>query len=157
MPSTIRVDDLGHEYQFHVVRQLITQPALNEFHTMLTTFARGYTMSTAIGAWQPLDGPGPFTEVVLVYRVASLAPSQAAELIEFLLVCSDMKDIYVVHPGGLARGHSLEPVRRSSPAADAIAEALAFRDAGRLHGTRDTGWPHENRDHAMTTRGWDVV
>jgi hypothetical protein len=102
--KTYRVDDLGHETVFHLVDDLISRDAFANWHGMLTDMALGYTRYCATGGW------GGEEEFITVYRVASLLDSQVADCIIFLLNYTGMKDVYVVHKDGVARGHCLEEI-----------------------------------------------
>ena len=98
----LRVDALGRETQFNVVHQSAPRHVWREFEGMLYEYALGFTRFFSIGGWKGS------TEGVYVYRVASLSASQRLVLIEFLLDKTSMKDLYVVHPDGLAYGYCYE-------------------------------------------------
>jgi hypothetical protein len=100
--KTYRVDDLGRETAFHLVNNLTPIAIFNEWEAMLTDMVLGYTRSNAWGGWRGKE------ENVTVYRVASLVDSDVVACIHFLLTSTDMKDVYVVHEDGIARGHCLE-------------------------------------------------
>jgi hypothetical protein len=100
--KTNRVDDLGRETVFNLVDELITIDASTKWNDMLTNMALGYTRYNAIGGWRGKE------ELITVYRVASLFDSQVVDCIDFLLHNTNMKDVYVVHKDGVARGHCLE-------------------------------------------------
>jgi hypothetical protein len=102
--KTYRVDALGRETVFHLVDDLITIDTFIEWNAMLTDMALGYTRYNAKGGWRGKE------ELITVYRVASLFDSQVADCIIFLLNNTDMKDVYVVHKDGVARGHCLEEI-----------------------------------------------
>ena len=112
---TIRVDELGRETVFVIVDDLISVPARYTFEQKLKDVAQGYTKHRAMGGWYLSEND----EHITVYRVANLIPQHRDDLITWLLECTRMRDLYVVYPDGIARGHCIEEP---------------------LHGTRDTGW-----------------
>lgn len=139
MTQHIRVDDLGHETQFILVDHLVPLQVKKDFRQKLFDMALGYTKVMAWGGWRGDE------EATWIYKVASLSTSQRNELIEFLLHNTGMKNIYVVLPGGLAQGYSLEhdqkpltQVEQFQASRGRPYEPGCILDT--LHGTRDTGW-----------------
>lgn len=157
--------DLGHETEFVIVAELIDTDALKDFESMVTNMALGFTVYRGIGGWKGVN------EDILIYRIASLDNYQRQTLTHFLLHNTGMKDLYVVLPGGMAKGYCLETdpyVSADDVTLDAATAAryradrmaddkpltqpkqfnssrgLPYRPGSTthvLHGTRDTGWP----------------
>jgi hypothetical protein len=160
MPQHLRVDALGHETQFNVVHQNTPRDIRLEFEGMLYEYALGFTRIYGVGGWKGS------TEGVYVYRIASLSASQRLVLIEFLLDKTSMKDLYVVHPDGIAFGYCYENGVLTQYNADTVPQQVdEFHADGRwkrssvtvdikppLHGARDTGWPHPGESLARAGR-----
>jgi hypothetical protein len=102
--KTYRVDRLGRETVFHLVDDLVTIDTFIKWNALLTDMALGYTRYNATGGWRGKE------ELITVYRVATLDDGMVAACVQFLLHNTDMKDIYVVHEDGVARGHCLEEI-----------------------------------------------
>lgn len=99
----IREDDLGHETQFVLVDSLTSPSARQWFEGAVTNMALGFTRIHALGGWKGQN------EAITIYRVASLTNIQRTKLVEYLLANTEMTDLYVVLPGGMAKGYSVEP------------------------------------------------
>ena len=134
----IRCDDLGHETQFILCNRDLPHGCTKAFEALLYNMAQGFTLLYGEGGWRGAVEP------INIYRVASLTDEQRAILICWLLDNTRMTDVYVILPGGMAKGYS----RTTEPATEQPAlynTAPAF--SGKLHGVRDTGWPHTAADH----------
>jgi hypothetical protein len=134
----LRADALGHETQFNVVHQNTPRDIRLEFEGMLYEYALGFTRIFGVGGWKGS------TEGVYVYRIASLSASQRLVLIEFLLDKTSMKDLYVVHPDGIAFGYCYENGVLTQKNVEAPTEFFRYGDqyaAGRLRGTSHNGYP----------------
>lgn len=134
----MRVDDLGHETKFVIVNDLTPHRVEEAFKQRVTEMALGYTRTVGVGGWKGKE------EQITTYAVASLTQHQIETLVDLLLRGSRMKDIYVVMPGGMARGYCAGVAAAPPPT-----QSERFgQDRGnsapvsmeRFHGTRDTGW-----------------
>jgi hypothetical protein len=150
MPKQLRIDELGRETWFILPDEQLPESVRSDFEAILYEDVDGFTLSRGIGGWKGS------TEKVLIYRVASLAPSRISGLARFLLDSTTMKDIYIVLPGGHARGYSYEdvPAGQLAPIGYSIhtrnnraaaLRGLPPKDSMPLHGVRRTGWP-ETKD-----------
>jgi hypothetical protein len=146
---TLRIDRLGHETQFVVIDDCITEYGRAHWEAHLTKLALGYTKLAARGGWRGVE------EATTIYRVASLTREQAIECAEFLLdarwspaIGRIMRDVYVILAGGETIGACYEypDFKIDLPTYHGMVEPVSETDklyyalTGRLHGTRDTGW-----------------
>lgn len=97
----MREDDLGHETIFVIEDDRITYDVRGQFLRRLVHRTQGYRVTDTMGAWHEERNH------CSCYHVASLSETHRLELVEFLLANTTIKDLYVVCPGGLARGYSL--------------------------------------------------
>ena len=141
--NNLRIDYLGEETKIILPNPRNHPQAVTAFEDMLYAMALGFQRDEIAGGWRGMIEPA------YRYVVAGLSDDQRKRLVNFILDNTGETDIYVstsLEAKGYSRvreiGDEIAP-RSWRNFVESETACTVPTSRLKLHGTRDTGWPHK--------------